>query len=69
MITPKIQKAENKMKEAEKYFAQGNSFHAQKSGKIAYDMIVEIMQNEEVVSEKDYEIASSWQARLQVIFS
>ena len=68
-LTPKVQKAEDKMKEAEKYQAQGNTFHAQKSGKIAYDMIVAVMNNGDAVSEEDYAVANTWQSRLQAIFS
>jgi len=68
-LTPKIQKVETKMNEAEAHAAKGDAFHAQKTGKIAYEMVVEAMNNDYVVSEEDYAVAITWQARLQAIFS
>lgn len=63
-LTPKVQKAEEKIQEAEQYLNDGNEFHAKKAAEIAFQMAMEIMENGDAVSEKDYEIANTWQERL-----
>ena len=69
MISRAIELTEKKIKEAESHLAKGDEFHAKKSIEIAFSMAEKNMENEDCSSQDDYDLANSWQERMQAFVS
>ena len=64
-LTKAIENTEKKLQQAEKYLESENDFMAKKTVEIAFGMAEANMENEDAICEADYQVANTWQERMQ----